>query len=92
THTGHSLDEQTFGLHSDSPTAETLAQQAEDAAQVRQAIEQLPDDRRAVLVLRDMDGLDYSDIAEILEIPKGTVRSRLHRARADLREILEQSP
>ncbi len=56
---------------------------------VRQAIAMLDDERRAVVVLRDFDGLDYEAIAETLGIPVGTVRSRLHRARLELRSILQ---
>jgi RNA polymerase sigma-70 factor (ECF subfamily) len=56
---------------------------------VRQAITQLTDQQRKVLVLRDMEGLHYDQIAEILGLPVGTVRSRLHRARMQLRESLQ---
>lgn len=57
---------------------------------VRQAIAMLDDERRIVVLLRDFDGLDYEAIAESLDIPVGTVRSRLHRARLELRSILQQ--
>lgn len=57
---------------------------------VHQAIAMLDAERRAVVLLRDFDGLDYDAIAETLEIPVGTVRSRLHRARLELRSILQQ--
>ena len=43
-----------------------------------------------MVVLRDVEGLAYEEIAEILELPVGTVRSRLHRARLDLKEKLER--
>jgi RNA polymerase sigma-70 factor (ECF subfamily) len=56
---------------------------------VQRAIAMLDVERRAVLLLRDFDGLDYEQIAEALEIPIGTVRSRLHRARLELKLILE---
>lgn len=56
---------------------------------VRSAIAMLDDERRAVLMLRDFDGMDYETIAETLEIPVGTVRSRLHRARLELKSILQ---
>jgi RNA polymerase sigma-70 factor (ECF subfamily) len=55
---------------------------------VRQAITTLAEEQRAVLVLREMEGLQYDAIAEILNLPVGTVRSRLHRARMQLRETL----
>lgn len=53
------------------------------------AIEQLPPDWRAILVLREIEGLSYAEIAEILGIPIGTVESRLFRARKRLRQLLE---
>jgi len=55
----------------------------------RQAIAQLTEEHRAVLVLRDMEGLSYEEIAEVLTLPVGTVRSRLHRARMQLRDMLK---
>ena len=47
------------------------------------------DDPRAVVVMKEFDGLRYEEIAAILGVPVGTVRSRLHRARLDLRERLK---
>lgn len=49
---------------------------------VRDVLERLSADQRAVLVLRDLDGLAEADVAAMLRIPEGTVKSRLHRARA----------
>lgn len=57
---------------------------------VQAAIAMLDVERRTVILLRDFDGMDYEQIAETLEIPVGTVRSRLHRARLELKSILEQ--
>lgn len=62
----------------------------ERCRQVRQAISQLPEEYRVVLVLREMDGCCYETIAEILDLPVGTVRSRLYRARMQLREQLKE--
>ena len=62
----------------------------ERCRQVRQAIDQLPEEYRAVVVLREIDGCCYETIAEILDLPIGTVRSRLHRARLQLRDILKE--
>ncbi len=53
-----------------------------------QAIEALPEDARRTLLLREVDGLSYAEIAECLGIPKGTVMSRLHHARRRVRELL----
>jgi RNA polymerase sigma-70 factor (ECF subfamily) len=63
--------------------------QEERCRQVREAIAQLTEEHRAVLVLRDMDGFCYEEIADILSLPVGTVRSRLHRARMQLRDLLK---
>jgi RNA polymerase sigma-70 factor (ECF subfamily) len=54
-----------------------------------QGLDELDDDHRAVVVLRDIEGLDYADIAEILELPVGTVKSRIHRGRMELRRYLQ---
>ena len=61
----------------------------ERARQVHRALAELNDEHRAVLVLREMEGCSYDTIAEILEMPIGTVRSRIHRARMQLRERLK---
>ena len=56
---------------------------------VEEAVATLPDDFRRVFVLREVDRLDYEAIAELLDIPLGTVRSRLNRARAAPRESVQ---
>jgi RNA polymerase sigma-70 factor (ECF subfamily) len=55
---------------------------------VWQAIQELDDEHRSVVVLRDMEGLDYAEMAEVLGVPAGTIKSRLHRARMAIRERL----
>jgi len=60
-----------------------------DQEMVRKAIEQLADDHRSVIVLRMIDGYSTKETAEILDIPEGTVLSRLARANKKLAEILE---
>jgi RNA polymerase sigma-70 factor (ECF subfamily) len=55
---------------------------------VAEAIARLPEVYRASLVLRDIEGLAYEEIAEILDIPGGTVRSRINRARLMLKDKL----
>lgn len=57
----------------------------ERANLLTQALHGLSEEHRAILILREMEGCDYEQIAEILDLPVGTVRSRLHRARAHLR-------
>jgi RNA polymerase sigma-70 factor (ECF subfamily) len=69
---------------------EANLERAEQAAQVQAALAALSEEHRTVLVLREIDGRDYETIGEMLDIPVGTVRSRLHRARTELREELEE--
>lgn len=62
----------------------------ERCQQVQEAIAGLSEEHRSVLVLREIDGCCYETIAEILRLPVGTVRSRLHRARLQLRSQLKE--
>lgn len=64
-------------------------EQQERGRQVHEALAQLSEEHRTVLVLREIDGCCYETIAEVLELPIGTVRSRLHRARLQLKELLK---
>lgn len=57
-------------------------------ARVRVCVQQLPDEFRAAVVLRDMESLSYEEIGAALELPIGTVRSRIHRGRLLLQEML----
>lgn len=63
-------------------------ERSEDEAQLQDALNRLSPEHREVLVLKDIEGLKYEDIAEILGVPIGTIRSRLHRARLELRDLL----
>jgi len=73
---------------SPAPTPEAAARSAERAEMVRFAIDRLSPKLAAVVVLRYPEGLSYEEIGEALGLPPGTVRSRLNRAHAALREIL----
>ncbi len=55
---------------------------------VRQALSELSDEFRTALVLKEMDGMSYEEIATVVDVPLGTVRSRIHRARLELRAKL----
>lgn len=70
------------------PAADAGVYRDEADAIVRSALAALPADQRAIVVLRDVEDLDYDEIADALEIPRGTVKSRLHRARAALAVVL----
>jgi RNA polymerase sigma-70 factor (ECF subfamily) len=69
--------------------AEDRVLREERAGQVQAALAALSAEHRMILVLREMEDCDYDQIAEILDVPVGTVRSRLHRARLQMREQLE---
>lgn len=72
---------------SDDPSARLTARETQRL--VQDGLDSLDDDQRAIIVLRDMEGFDYRQIAEILEVPEGTVKSRLHRARMELKDRLK---
>jgi RNA polymerase sigma-70 factor (ECF subfamily) len=65
-----------------------VAARAEMKARVEEALRKLPEAFRTVVVLREMEGFSYEEIGEILEVPAGTVKSRLTRGRAALKQIL----
>jgi RNA polymerase sigma-70 factor, ECF subfamily len=75
---------------SGGPDPAGAAERAELAAALERSIADLPEERRIVLVLRDVEGLAYEEIARVLGLEPGTVRSRLHRARLDLKSKLER--
>jgi RNA polymerase sigma-70 factor (ECF subfamily) len=86
--------EQTKELTGEEPLGKDDApgdrlQRQERAATVQSALAALAEEYRTVIVLREIDGCDYETIGEILDLPVGTVRSRLHRARMQLREHLK---
>ncbi len=69
-----------------SPAARS--EQSETQRKIYEALAMIDPERRSVIALRDLQGMDYAEIAEVLEIPIGTVRSRLHRARTEMRDLL----
>jgi RNA polymerase sigma-70 factor (ECF subfamily) len=89
-----SLEAQTgeTGLDPDDPSEYVkpgvALQRTEDERQLSTAIARLSPEHREVLLLKDIDGLKYEEIAELLGVPIGTIRSRLHRARLELRDLL----
>jgi RNA polymerase sigma-70 factor (ECF subfamily) len=70
---------------------EALAMQQQVVDRVRRAIEELPPDFREVIVLRELEGLSYKEMADVINVPIGTVMSRLSRARERLLPVLETS-
>jgi RNA polymerase sigma-70 factor (ECF subfamily) len=65
-------------------------ERAEEERRIQAALNRLSPEHRMVLILKDMEGQKYEAMAEILQVPIGTIRSRLHRARSELRAILQQ--
>lgn len=76
----------TLADQNDSPYQQ--AESAELRARVENSLRKLPEVFRTVVILREMEGFSYDEIAEILSVPAGTVKSRLTRGRAALKEIL----
>jgi len=72
-----------------SPNPERVLQEKELGELVLKALMKLDDDHRTIIVLRDVEGMNYAHIAQVLNIELGTVKSRLSRARSSLREFLE---
>ena len=82
------FDEEIHAASDESASPAIIVEHAEDAERVTKAIDELPAEFREILVLRHQEGLSYKEIADIAQIPPGTVMSRLARARAKLREYL----
>lgn len=74
---------------SDDPDPAQSVQTAQTQQVVRDAIDRLSDEHREVIVLRDLQGLSYEEVAEITGQAVGTVKSRIHRARAELVRLLQ---
>lgn len=85
----HISGEQGRQMAADSQSPVEGLERQESCERVRAAIASLSEDHRAVIVLRELEGYAYEEIATILDIPIGTVRSRLHRARWELHERLK---
>jgi len=67
-----------------------VAERAELRAQLQSALLKLSPELREAVILRDLHGLDYSEVRAVLQVPEGTVKSRINRGRIELARILEQ--
>ncbi len=76
-------------LDDEAPGPADIAENRELCDLVQNALDDLDDEHRTIIVLRDIEGMDYAQIADVLAVELGTVKSRLSRARAALRQILE---
>ncbi|HUF52655.1 MAG TPA: sigma-70 family RNA polymerase sigma factor [Dehalococcoidia bacterium] len=81
-------DDRAFDAPSGEPTMEAHAENTELRRALEAALQQLPEEQRLALVLCDVQGVDYAEIAEMTQTSLGTVKSRISRARARMRAIL----
>ncbi|HWW00094.1 MAG TPA: sigma-70 family RNA polymerase sigma factor [Candidatus Acidoferrum sp.] len=88
--TGTPFDEELHSAGDETGTPDTLLLEKGDHELMRKAIEDLPFEFREILVLRELEGFSYKEIADIAEVPLGTVMSRLARAREHLRTLVVQ--
>ncbi len=82
------FDEEIHTAGHESVSPATILEHSENAELIKEAMDELPAEFREILALRHQEGLSYKEIADIAQIPPGTVMSRLARARAKLREYL----
>ncbi len=83
-------DEFALPIEDTSPTPYESAQMNEAQRVLTAALEQLGEEQRRVIVLRDIEGLSYDEIAQIINVAPGTVKSRINRARKALQKLLEK--
>jgi RNA polymerase sigma-70 factor (ECF subfamily) len=76
--------------YSPARTPEVQAQAAELSVQVQQGLARLSPELREAVILRDLQGLEYSEIQVVLRVPEGTVKSRINRGRIELARVLEE--
>jgi RNA polymerase sigma-70 factor (ECF subfamily) len=78
-------------VYDPSGNPETLVEKKMVQESVQRGLLQLKEDQREIIVLRDLQGFSYEEIGKMFSLPEGTIKSRLHRARMDLKGILERS-
>ena len=74
-----------------APTADTSVQSRETRELVHSALQKLSPELREAVILRDLQDMDYKDIAIVLKVPEGTVKSRINRGRAELARLLQRT-
>ncbi len=87
-HSAKQLDEEAELTEENPANPEILYERAQDSQLLHRALEALPVEFREAIVLRELEGFSYKEIADILDVPLGTVMSRIARARKHLRAIL----
>jgi RNA polymerase sigma-70 factor, ECF subfamily len=74
-----------------TPTPDASAQSRETRETVHRALQKLSPDLREAVILRDLQDMDYREIATVLRVPEGTVKSRINRGRAELARLLQRT-
>lgn len=85
---GEDDEERELPLPDTAPSPEEHLENSELGRELAAALDEVSDEHRRIVLLRDVSGMSYTEIAEILEVSEGTVKSRLSRARIALRKIL----
>jgi len=86
--TGEGADEGFHALQSDDPSPEKLVESQQVSQEIQRALKKLSPKLRAAIVLKEIEGLRYEEIGEVLDISLGTVKSRISRAREELKLAL----
>jgi RNA polymerase sigma-70 factor (ECF subfamily) len=84
------VDDHQYHLRAVGTSAHREMERRELSAQVQEGIDKLPPDLKTCVILRDIEELTYQEIVEMLEIPEGTVKSRINRGRIELAKILRR--
>lgn len=84
------VDDHQYHLRAVGTSAHREMERRELAAQVQEGIDKLPPDLKTCVILRDIEELTYQEIVEMLQIPEGTVKSRINRGRIELAKILRR--
>lgn len=84
------VEDHTFHLRAVGTSAQKEMERRELCAQVQEGIDKLPPDLRTCVILRDIEELSYKEIVDALDIPEGTVKSRINRGRIELAKILKR--
>ena len=86
------FDDEIHSSEIETANPESLLERSRDSEALRHALEDLPEEFREIVVMRELEGMTYKDIAEVAEVPIGTVMSRLARARKRLQHALTAPP
>lgn len=84
------VDDHQYHLRAVGASAQKEVERRELAAQVQEGIDKLPPDLKTCVILRDIEELSYQEIVDVLQIPEGTVKSRINRGRIELAKILRR--